>query len=300
MPPWIFQRCGVASIHPTKISLGRPYAHSRIPCCSSLRFSEMVSGFCDIQPVWTVVSEYLKDGFIPFWCYFGRALSTCQSSKMFGCQKAQHIPIVRCRRWESFLSASITIGFRSSPRYSIRYRSDAKKGYGAQDFALFPRFTGTITTISYNFKYLGKPRHNADMRFFTFCSCKVLEGHLVYLKAFLEKSRPAMLSQWRCVSIQSCEKFLAKVFASVADHGCFRHSCSIVHSVFCQFEDGGRLSQAHGRRFLGFQTKINEAFPRFEVFCNTGSGHDALCFTSRLWSCLAYCFVIWAFQFVLD
>ena len=284
MLPWILQRCGVHP--PKKNSLGRPYAHSRIPCCNSLRFSEMVSGFCDIQPVWTVVSEYLKDGFIPFWCYFGRALSTCQSSKMFGCQKAQHIPIVRCRRWESFLSASITlrwaasiivneknlskfwgsldpkdnmplwmqetirvfrthasgigkfvshlgttrmpakaaantmfsgqgkqitvdrqkvltICFRSSPRYS-------KKGYGAQDFALFPRFTGTITTISYTFKYLGKPRHNADVRFFTFCSCKVLEGDLVILKAMIEKSRPAMLSQWRCVSIQSCEEVSCK------------------------------------------------------------------------------------------
>lgn len=140
---------------------------------------------------------------IPFWCYFGRALSTCQSSKMFGCQKAQHIPIVRCRRWESFLSASITICFRSFPRYS-------KKGYGAQDFALFRRFTGTITTISYTFKYLGKPRHNADVRFFAFCSCKVREQDLVILKAIIEKSRPAMLSQWRCVSIQSCEEVSCK------------------------------------------------------------------------------------------
>ena len=103
-----------------------------------------------------------------------------------------------------------------------------------------------------------------------------------YLKGTLCTSKPSSKSRGLPCFLNDVaflsnlvKKFLAKVFASVADHGCFRHSCSIVHSVFCQFEDGGRLSH-------GFQTKINEAFPRFEVFCNTGSGHDALCFTSRL------------------
>ena len=111
---------GAASMHPKDHKLRRPCAHSRILRCSSLGFSEMVSGFCDIQPVWTDVSEYLEDGFTPFWCHslaeHFEPFWACHSSKMFGCQKTRHITFARSQSSDNFQSARSTTGSGSSTR----------------------------------------------------------------------------------------------------------------------------------------------------------------------------------------